>query len=243
MKTLVFRLYGPLASWGVAAVGQDRHTATYPGRSAILGLLGAALGIVREQQQDLDVLANSVQLAIKQYGAGTLLVDYHTSQVPSADRKREYCTRGEEVAGPADKLNTVLSARDYRCDGLWVVGVRLTSSSTWTLEQFADALRHPKFTLSLGRKSCPLAAPLMPQIVETDGLKQALDTLFPALLDKEKIDKAYLSLSNTADYYWEGEAHDMSASQLLTVDAQPLNRTRWQFGSRQVQHFHAEGVI
>nr|WP_284509571.1 CRISPR-associated protein Cas5 [Salinivibrio costicola] len=44
---LVFRLYGPLASWGEPAVGGDRPTSAYPSRSAVLGLLGAALGIKR----------------------------------------------------------------------------------------------------------------------------------------------------------------------------------------------------
>ena len=35
---LVFRLYGPLASWGLPAVGGDRQTGLAPSRSAILGL-------------------------------------------------------------------------------------------------------------------------------------------------------------------------------------------------------------
>ena len=51
---LVFRLYGPLASWGQAAVGGDRPTGLQPTRSAILGLLGAALGIKRDNNQDLE---------------------------------------------------------------------------------------------------------------------------------------------------------------------------------------------
>jgi CRISPR system Cascade subunit CasD len=48
MEYLLFRLYGPLASWGEIAVGESRHTATYPGKSALLGLLAAALGIRRD---------------------------------------------------------------------------------------------------------------------------------------------------------------------------------------------------
>ena len=34
---LVFRLYGPMASWGQAAVGGDRPTDIQPSRSAVLG--------------------------------------------------------------------------------------------------------------------------------------------------------------------------------------------------------------
>ncbi len=48
---LVFRLYAPLASWGEAAVGESRPTATYPGRGAIIGLLGAALGVRRDDDE------------------------------------------------------------------------------------------------------------------------------------------------------------------------------------------------
>jgi len=44
---LVFQLYGPLASWGDIAVGETRPSALTPSRSAILGLLAAALGLKR----------------------------------------------------------------------------------------------------------------------------------------------------------------------------------------------------
>ena len=45
---LVMRLYAPLASWGEIAVGEVRHSANYPSKSALLGLLGAALGVRRD---------------------------------------------------------------------------------------------------------------------------------------------------------------------------------------------------
>ena len=43
MDYLLFRLYGPMASWGEIAVGETRHSAAYPGKSAIIGLLAAAM--------------------------------------------------------------------------------------------------------------------------------------------------------------------------------------------------------
>jgi CRISPR system Cascade subunit CasD len=48
---LVFQLYGSLASWGEPAVGEMRHTNSIPGRSSILGLLAAALGIKRADEE------------------------------------------------------------------------------------------------------------------------------------------------------------------------------------------------
>ena len=45
---LVFQLYGALASWGDIAVGEYRPSQGHPSKSAITGLLAAALGIERE---------------------------------------------------------------------------------------------------------------------------------------------------------------------------------------------------
>ena len=43
-RYVVFRLAAPLASFGEVAVGERRPTADRPTRSAVIGLLGAALG-------------------------------------------------------------------------------------------------------------------------------------------------------------------------------------------------------
>lgn len=67
MQYLVFRLYGPMASWGEAAVGGDRPSGLAPSRSAVLGLLGAALGIKRDDASRLDALRASIGIAIKAY--------------------------------------------------------------------------------------------------------------------------------------------------------------------------------
>ena len=51
----------------------------------------------------------------------------------------------------------------------------------WSLAQVAAALRHPAFVLFLGRKSCPLAAPVNPRIVEAPDPVAALrDCAAPA---------------------------------------------------------------
>ncbi|PAP57596.1 type I-E CRISPR-associated protein Cas5/CasD, partial [Salmonella enterica subsp. enterica serovar Braenderup] len=47
---LVFQLHGPMASWGVDAPGEVRHSQAQPSRSALLGLLAAALGIRRDEE-------------------------------------------------------------------------------------------------------------------------------------------------------------------------------------------------
>src|SRR5699024_5541266 len=152
-----------------------------PGRSAILGLLAAALGIVRSDETALQQLAASVCVAVKQRSPGTLLRDYHTTQVLPTRRGQRLQMRRDELAGTNQQLQTILSSRDYRCDGLWHVAIWQTERSSVGLTKLADALEKPRFHLYLGRKSCPLAAPLAPVRVEADTLRQALDQPFTPL--------------------------------------------------------------
>jgi CRISPR system Cascade subunit CasD len=51
-RYLLFQLYAPLVSWGAPAVGEVRHTDTIPTRSALLGILAAALGISRDNEEE-----------------------------------------------------------------------------------------------------------------------------------------------------------------------------------------------
>lgn len=242
---LVFRLYAPMASWGEAAVGETRPTATYPSRSAILGFIGAALGIRRDDDDGQHQLRKGLQVAIKQRSPGLLMRDYHTVQVPSSQSKVSHRTRREELAVPKEALNTILSSRDYRCDGLWSVAVRLAPNAAWTLEELKAALEKPRFPLYLGRKACPLAAPLVPTVVEASHWRQALDHCFESALDPERTwlalvgneekDKRLLRLPDEVLYAWEGAADALdgvATSESSEVWDEPLHRRRWQFGPR-----------
>ncbi|MDE9444230.1 type I-E CRISPR-associated protein Cas5/CasD [Xenorhabdus bovienii] len=231
---LVFRLYGVLASWGVEAVGESRPTSLHPTRSAILGLLGAALGIRRDDEMRLAELQQSVNIAIKQIVAGSLMRDYHTSQVPSQNNKQQHLTRKSELS--ESELNTILSSRDYRSDGLWIIAISLTDQAHLTLTTLRDALLKPVFTLSLGRKSCPLCIPMMPQITQSPCLKAALDTEFPPLTQSEKADHYWLGDSGIVNYFWEGDKNEIEIPDVAVLTSQlwdePLSRTRWQFTLR-----------
>ncbi|ATJ84514.1 type I-E CRISPR-associated protein Cas5/CasD [Halomonas beimenensis] len=234
---LVFRLYAPLASWGEAAVGESRPTATYPGRSAIIGLLGAALGVHRDDDEEQRRLSDSVGIAIKQRSPGSLLRDYHTVQVPASQSKVTYRTRRDELSAPRKVINTILSSRDYRCDGLWTVAIWLTPQAELTLEDLERALQTPYFPLYLGRKACPPAAPLAPRLEAFVQLRDALDASFPPLCGKDQEEeRRALRLPENALYAWEGKAdsldgYDQGVESSEVWDV-PLNRRRWQFGPR-----------
>ena len=96
---LLFQLYGPLSAWGDVAVGEERPSATHPGRSAILGLLAAAKGIRRHEEEKHLAMENGYGLAVLMESPGIFLRDYHTTQVPPqvALKKHPAVTRRDEM--------------------------------------------------------------------------------------------------------------------------------------------------
>lgn len=237
---LVFRLYGMMASWGDIAVGEFRPTFDHPSRSAIFGLLAAALGIRRDEEERLSALSNAYQMAIRVDAPGVLLRDYHTSQVPPAGKgrkKHSFSTRREELSMPREELSTVLSTRDYRCDAVSTVCIwKGSGSAPYLLEDLATALNCPVFALYLGRKSCPLALPVHAQVVAGESLAAALSAVrFP---DGDLL--RGLLLEGDLRVFWEGDrdAGIPAIHTTLRYD-NPLSRKRWQFGSR-TEHY---GVI
>ncbi len=232
MKYLVFRLYGPLAGWGEIAVGETRRSAVYPSKSALLGLLAAALGIRRDDAERLSSLSTSCQFAVKILRTGTLLRDYHTTQVPKSVGNVVYRTRRDELVRGKSRLGTILSSREYRCDALALVAVKLKGSSDFSLDEIREALLKPKFHLYLGRKSCPLAAPLDPVVGDWNSFGEVLDNVKIKPLTLTAVEQKGLAVDDSVRYYWEGEDADLKAQQILTRYDQPVSRDRWQFASR-----------
>jgi len=255
-RYLVFQLYGPLVSWGEQAVGEARHSATHPSRSAVLGLLAAALGIKRpdtagkpEEKEGLErqhlLLADSIGVGVKVDSAGIVLKDYHTTQVPPqvAVKKESYViTRKDEItalkmyqASKTKHSGTILSSREYRQDALYIAALWLKEKGGFcSLQDLKDVLQRPVFTLYFGRKSCPPALPLNPVIVEADSLKSVLDQ-YPRLLFSESesvVDRLRRKIHTL--YFWEACEHSGMQEDFRTPRYdEPISRSRWQFGSRE----------
>lgn len=77
---LLLTLYAPLSSWGGIAVGEERNSWDRPSRSAVLGLVAAALGVARDDQASHDALDWGYGVAVRLDVAGSSVVDYHTAQ-------------------------------------------------------------------------------------------------------------------------------------------------------------------
>jgi CRISPR system Cascade subunit CasD len=232
---LIFRLYGPMASWGDIAVGTYRPTFDHPSKSAVMGLLAAAIGIRRDEDIELRTLAESYNFAVRVDASGTMLRDYHTSQVPPSGKgknAKHFATRKDELAVPKKDMKTILSTRDYYCDAVYSVCLWSKSDEVpYSLDNLAQKLKEPEFVLYLGRKSCPLAMPIDAKIVSGANIRDAFGMInSDNLLDG-------LQKDESMRLYWEG-THDAGVPAVHTITRRddPLSRKRWQFADRQ-EHF------
>lgn len=213
---LIFTLAATLGAMGELAGHERRGSWTWPGRSAILGLLAAAQGIRRDGDfAALDRL--SVSVAVFENGAH--LRDYHTVQtVPTAAARRPQ-SRPEALRQAGQGANTTITLRDYRAGVLY--GVAIEGEG---LAVLAGALERPAFHLYLGRKSCPLSAPLAPQIVAATDAEAALRLL---RLPPWHRDAVALTLYSDAA---EGQG-----GRIETRHDTPRDRRLWHFTPRPVR--------
>jgi CRISPR system Cascade subunit CasD len=170
---LVFTLSASIGAMGDLAGHERRGSFLWPGRSAIVGLLGAALGLRRGS--DFSAI-DALELAVAPFSAtGSQrdaqqgFRDYHTVEtIPSGKAKRPN-SRPEALRRAGRETNTAITLRDYRTNLLF--GVALWGAP---LDHIRAALMEPVFSLYLGRKSCPLSAPVAARIVNECSPEAAL---------------------------------------------------------------------
>ncbi len=225
---LMFHLYGPMQSWGGIAVGEVRPEERHPSLSGVLGLVAAAMGIRRDQEADLADLDQRLCMAVRIRSAGTLLRDYHTTQVPPAGKARHWLTRADELSG--EKLNTILSTRDYRADALYAVALwqRDPVSLPYDLSALARAFLRPHFHLYLGRKACPPAFPIRPEAVEAANLAEA----FAGFPVPEHL-RGLPDVGAREVYFERGAEGSMETLFQVTRRDRLLSRRRWTYSNRE----------
>jgi CRISPR system Cascade subunit CasD len=168
-----------MQSWGTQSRFTVRDTGLEPSKSGVLGLLCAALGIDREDDDGLQPLTD-LRIGARVDREGLLKVDYHTAKdVRMANGK----TKGTE-----------LSNRYYLANAVFLVG--LESENLALLERVQAALQKPVWALFLGRKAFVPGEP----IVLENGLRKG-ETLENALrnypcLSKSKKEKLRVVLED-----------------------------------------------
>lgn len=247
-EILVFRLFGPLASWGEIAVGQVRPSAVRPTRSALLGLLAAALGLVRTDDEGHAALSAGVRFAVRLDVPGEAMVDYQTANYRRP--KREILlTRRDELRVPRFELSTVQSQRHHRCDALTTVAATVGPAGRWSLADLRAALEQPVFPLYLGRKACPPALPLGPEIVEAADLVEAFrsyDRRRPLPPSLARLAARLGRYAPAVEVAWDSDLEipsgiDADGVRLEQRRDQPLSRTRWRYTVRREAVGHLAG--
>jgi CRISPR system Cascade subunit CasD len=126
-----------MQSWGTTSRFDQRDTGKEPSKSGVIGLLAAALGIDRENWDDLEPLTR-LAMGVRHDRPGVLKRDYQTAQnIISADRSKVH--------------ETAVTTRDYLADAVFLVG--LEGLDRTLLERAHTALQNPVWPLALGRKS------------------------------------------------------------------------------------------
>ena len=84
MQALAFYIDAPLQSWGSASKFQHRETNRFPTKSAIVGLIAAAMGINKHSEDEATELAPIVDLKLtvvrleKKAKPSSRFTDFHT---------------------------------------------------------------------------------------------------------------------------------------------------------------------
>ncbi|CAM3211278.1 type I-E CRISPR-associated protein Cas5/CasD [Lactiplantibacillus plajomi] len=206
MKTLIINLTAPLQSYGNQATFERRTTNDYPSKSAVVGLLAAALGYRR---RDSRVKAlNALQFAVRTDQVGVPLTDFHIVEWKADTRKITY--------------------RGYLQDARFVVA--LGSDDESLIERLRDALAHPQFQLFLGRRANVPAGPLRTEILDGDPL-QVLETLdWQAAKWYQKKQSPTVRLSIMAD----ADLLPTTASTLVKDRVESFDQRDRQYGFRAV---------
>lgn len=180
-KYLALYFDAPMQSYGVESRYDRRTTLPFPTRSAITGILCAAMGIERNDRNLLSEMANltieTLELPrflplennresedrnkVKELNTSRM-IDYHTvgggydkdipSQRPHIPRKADGKPGG-----------TVQSYREYLIDARFGI---LVSGDDALIERAKSALLNPKWGIWFGRKCCVPASPVAQGIFE-----------------------------------------------------------------------------
>lgn len=152
MPTLLLRMRAPMMSWGDHSRFTIRDTRREPTKSAVIGILCAAIGRPRwEPVADLAAL----KMGVRVNQEGLVQCDYHTVL--------------DGIKSSGSKGDTVISQRYYVADADYLVG--LEGDDRPFLETLDNALQAPVWQLYFGRKSFVPSCPMSVKVVDEPLLK------------------------------------------------------------------------
>ncbi|GAB4211212.1 MAG: type I-E CRISPR-associated protein Cas5/CasD [Sandaracinaceae bacterium] len=156
MKSVLLRLEGPIQAWATQSKLGVRDTDREPSKSGVLGLVGCALGMERDDDRTLALL-RSLSLAVRVDRPGSLLRDYHTAG-GGRFRGTKYFVEGASDCIP--------SQRYYLQDAAFTAAL---CGDDALVDRIVAALRDPHWPIYLGRKACVPSAPVLLGVVSASA--------------------------------------------------------------------------
>lgn len=161
---LVLRFEGVLQSWGERSKWGYRDSANLPTKSGIVGMLGCASGLERDDAR-LAEWNQKLHVAVRADRQGNELIDFHTV------RSLQMMTAQGTMRNKKGKYETLVTHRTYIQDACYTVFVQGEEN---LLESLKASLQRPKWPIFLGRKSCVPSRPVL------EGMTRAYSSLAEA---------------------------------------------------------------
>lgn len=151
---LKFTISSPLQSWGAPVNTAYRRTELQPTESAILGMIAAAFGVRRNEQTQFyqQMREQGLSIKVKTLKHGTELIDFQIAHYEKSPHKSRY-SKAKPSSIAAKRI-----WRYYLQDAKFEITLDGPQNVLINIKQ---ALTHPKFALFLGRRSCPVAGPII----------------------------------------------------------------------------------
>lgn len=161
MKTILLKFCGPMQSWGTSSHFEVRNTDLYPSKSAVIGLIGSALGYCRNDDAKFHEL-NQLKFAVRIDQGGDLYRDYQNVHEYDCEDSIFY----------PEYIKNHQTERYYLTDAVFVAAL---SGDDTLIEKIKKALLHPCHYLFMGRRNCPVPPDLVIGVRDTDDVIKALE--------------------------------------------------------------------
>lgn len=187
MAVLSFYIDSPLQAWGSSSKFQYRETNGFPTKSAVVGLIAAAMGIDKHATDEGERLKPLVKLNCtvvkleKAIGGVTRLQDFHTVGGGYDKKASLYQKLSIPVKASGAPFGTVITRRSYLTDAAFAI--LLEGDDAPLLEKIHESLQNPVWGVWFGRKACLPATPLSPHV--SDTRQGALNALLAFLPERE----------------------------------------------------------
>lgn len=186
MPTLAFYIDAPMQSWGASSKFQYRETNPFPTKSALVGLIAAAMGIDKQAGDEADQLQPLAELTLtvvrlpRSNRTPTRFTDFHTVGGGYDKKASQWEKMSIPQKASGAPFGTVITRRSYLGDANFAA---LLEGDPELLKRVQAALLDPAWGVWFGRKTCLPASPLTPTLGE--NRQDALNQLLEALPDME----------------------------------------------------------